>query len=209
MDFSRWRSNETRAIRGHATYITSKLCYSKDRYCGHPCQCGIHNFGNGEIAVLHHHADSSYENREDIRHGWDSRGYKSRCKILLQRSLDHGKSWNGENDVVVWDYDRPLEAHRKVLWRCDDPTEPRAEYRSNQSGFGDLLRASDDRQEKMRMVIPTMECLVWRSGDRGQTWERSPCSRIKPPLGYSYVHVDCYPPVRVRRRHRAGAGDGG
>ena len=27
----------------------SKLCYSKDRYCGHPRQCGIYNFGNGEI----------------------------------------------------------------------------------------------------------------------------------------------------------------
>ena len=38
----------------------SKLCYSKDRYCGHPRQCGIYNFGNGEIVVMHHRAQSTY-----------------------------------------------------------------------------------------------------------------------------------------------------
>ena len=46
----------------------TKLCYSKERYCGHPRQSGIFNYGNGEIAVLHAHAPSRYEVREDISH---------------------------------------------------------------------------------------------------------------------------------------------
>ncbi len=172
-----------------------KLCYSKDRYCGHPRQCGIYNFGSGEIAVLHHHADCSYENREDVRHGWDSRGYKSRCKILLQRSLDHGATWEKENEVVVWDYDRPLEAHRKVLWKCDDPGEVREEIdlisADSAIYFGRPMTGRENEDGE-----PTMECLAWRSGDRGRTWETSPASRINPPLGYSYVHADCYPVAR-------------
>ena len=69
----------------------SKLCYSKDRYCGHPRQCGIYNFGNGEIAVMHHHARSTYRTLDDIRHGWDDIGYKRRCQIVLQRSRDYGR----------------------------------------------------------------------------------------------------------------------
>ena len=29
------------------------LCYSKQRYCGHPRLSGIFNYGGGELAVLH------------------------------------------------------------------------------------------------------------------------------------------------------------
>jgi hypothetical protein len=70
-----------------------KLCYSKDTYCGHPRQSGIFNYGNGEIAVLHAHAPSRYETVEDISHSFTT-GYASRAKILLQRSLDHGETWD-------------------------------------------------------------------------------------------------------------------
>lgn len=172
-----------------------KLCYSKDRYCGHPRQCGIYNFGDGELAVLHHHAQSSYKNREDIRHGWDQQGYKSRCQILLQRSLDHGETWKDENNVVVWDYQKPLEAHRELLWKCDDHEMPRAhiDLTSQDSAiyFGRPMTGKENEDD-----VPTMECLGWRSGDRGRTWEEFPSSRITPPLGYSYVHADCYPPAK-------------
>ena len=56
-----------------------KLCYSKDRYCGHPHQSGIFNYGNGEIAVLHSHASSRYEVRDDIDHSFTT-GYARPCK---------------------------------------------------------------------------------------------------------------------------------
>ena len=44
-----------------------KLCYSTDTYCGHPRQCPIYNYGNGEIVVIHHHAPATYQTRESIR----------------------------------------------------------------------------------------------------------------------------------------------
>ena len=96
-----------------------KLCYSKDTYCGHPRQCPIHNYGNGEIVVIHHHAPATYQTRENIRHG--HAGYKGRAKILLQRSLDHGQTWLHENDVAIWDDSRPLEEKRAILWQADEP----------------------------------------------------------------------------------------
>ena len=45
-----------------------KLCYGKGRYCGHPRQLPIRNFGGGEIAVSHFHAPATYKTREDISH---------------------------------------------------------------------------------------------------------------------------------------------
>ena len=98
----------------------TKVCYSKDRYCGHPRQSGIFNYGNGEIAVLHSHAPSGYQVRDDISHSFTT-GYASRAKILLQRSLDSGETWLRENDVVVWDESRPLEEKRAILYRADEP----------------------------------------------------------------------------------------
>ena len=52
----------------------TKLCYSKERYCGHPRQSGIFNYGNGELAVLHSHAPSRYEVLTDISHSFTN-GY--------------------------------------------------------------------------------------------------------------------------------------
>ena len=99
-----------------------KLCYSKDTYCGHPRQCPIYNYGDGEIVVIHHHAPAAYQTREDIRHG--QTGYKGRAQILLQRSYDHGQTWSHENDVVIWDDSRPLEEKRAILWQADEPGSP-------------------------------------------------------------------------------------
>ena len=92
----------------------TKVCYSKERYWGHPRQSGIFNYGNGEIAVLHSHASSRYQVLHDIDHSF-TKGYASRAKILLQRSVDHGETWPRENDMVVWDESRPIEEKRAIL----------------------------------------------------------------------------------------------
>ncbi len=47
------------------TDIHHSMCYSKDRYCGHPRQLPARNFGNGEIAVSHFHAPTEYRT-----HAW-------------------------------------------------------------------------------------------------------------------------------------------
>ncbi len=75
-----------------------KRCYSKEAYCGHPRQCPIYNYGDGEIVVIHHHGPAAYQTWENIRHG--QTGYKGRAKILLQRSYDHGQTWLGENNIT-------------------------------------------------------------------------------------------------------------
>ena len=166
----------------------SKLCYSKDRYCGHPRQCGIYNFGNGEIAVMHHRARSTYRTLNDIRHGWDDIGYKRRCQIVLQRSLDHARTWPSESDVVVWNYNRPWEELRELLWRADDLSLPRETIDLSSPNaviyFGRALTGRKNKEGE-----GTFECFAWRSGDRGHTWEQVP-TRVSPPTGMNYVHID-------------------
>ena len=38
-----------------------KLHGDRTAYCGHPRQCGLFNFGKGELVVLHNHAPCGYE----------------------------------------------------------------------------------------------------------------------------------------------------
>src|SRR5947207_15425320 len=84
-----------------------KLHGDKTTYCGHPRQGGIFYFGGGEIAVLHNHAPCAYRVRSDVQH--DFGGYHSRSALLLQRSLDAGRTWPAEQEVVVANEAAPLE----------------------------------------------------------------------------------------------------
>ncbi len=163
-----------------------KLCYSKDTYCGHPRQCPIYNYGNGEIVVIHHHAPATYQTRESIQHG--QTGYKGRAQILLQRSRDHGETWPRGNDVAIWDDSRPLEEKRAILWRADEPgvTREQIDLASPDAAiyFARPLTGREDTNGQ-----PTLECFAFRSADRGQTWETVP-TRVSPPPALKYVHVD-------------------
>ena len=169
-----------------------KLCYSKDRYCGHPRQSPIRNFGNGEIAVAHFHAPATYETRENIGHGHHN--YMGRSQVLFQRSLDHGETWLPENDVVIWDHARPLDERRAILHRADEPgivregidlTSPDAVV-----AFPRHATGPDDPEGR-----PSLECFAVRSGDRGRTWETVP-TRLSPPPGFNFVSVDGDAPIQ-------------
>ena len=181
-----------------------KLCYSKDRYCGHPRQSGIYNYGNGEIAVLHSHAPSRYQVVADIDHSFTT-GYASRAKILLQRSLDHGETWPRENDVVVWDESRPLEEKRLILYRADEPgvareqidlTSPDAAVYFTRTATGRvIIEGESDLDGKYSADgRPSLECFAFRSGDRGRTWETVP-TRVTNPNG-GPVYRDAHPLVQ-------------
>jgi hypothetical protein len=170
----------------------TKLCYDKARMCAHPRQCPMGNFGSGEIVVLHHHAPCAYETPEDVSHG--PFGYKGRAKILLQRSLDHGETWPHCNDVVVWDDSLPLEEKRSLLWKADDPDAARDEI--DLSGPDSMVyfpRPATGPEDDSGRAGP--ECFAFRSGDRGRSWDAVP-TRVSPPPGYNYVHVDGYAPVK-------------
>jgi len=90
-----------------------KLHGDPNTYCGHPRQCGLFNFGRGEIVVMHNHAPSMYQVRRDIQH--DFAGYHSRSVVLLQRSTDGGRSWPGENEVEVWNEAASQDEREKFL----------------------------------------------------------------------------------------------
>ena len=72
--------------------VHSRVCGGPDTYCGHPYQDGMFDFGGGEIAVLHKHAPCDYSSLESIGHAESH----SRAKIVMQRSLDGGRTWSDE-----------------------------------------------------------------------------------------------------------------
>ena len=169
-----------------------KLCYSKDRYCGHPRQSGIFNYGNGEIAVLHSHAPSRYQVVADIDHSFTT-GYASRATILLQRSLDGGETWPTENDVVVWDESRSLEEKRAILHRADEPGVAREQIDlTSPDAAVYFTRAATGPSEANWTRI--LECFAFRSGDRGRTWEMVPTRGNHPNGGR--VSRDAHPLVQ-------------
>ena len=167
----------------------NRLCYSPDRMCAHPRQCPIHNYGSGEITVIHHHAPCAYRTQADIQHG--QFGYKGRAKILLQRSFDHGQTWPTEHEVVIWDDSRPLEEKRAILSQADnnDLSQEAIDLNSPDTSVYFARPATGPEGADGR---PGLECYAFRSGDRGHTWESIP-TRVSPPAGMNYVHIDGAP----------------
>ncbi|MAE29020.1 MAG: hypothetical protein CMJ87_08610 [Planctomycetes bacterium] len=166
-----------------------KLCYGKDRYCGHPRQLPFRNFGGGELVVAHFHAPATYQTRDTITHGLGH--YMGRASVLLQRSYDSGETWLPENEGVVWDHSRPLAERLEVLHRADVPAIGREviDLTSPDAlvyfGRHAISPASGDGE-------PTLECFAFRSGDRGHTWETVP-TRVSPPPGFNFASIDSAP----------------
>ena len=169
-----------------------KVCYSKNRYCGHPRQSPVRNYGNGEIAVAHFHSPATYETRQNIGHGHHN--YMGRSQVLLQRSLDHGETWLPENEVVIWDHARPLAERRAILHRADEPSVEREEIdlTSPDAMVAFPRHATGPADPEGR---PSLECFVVRSADRGRTWETVP-TRMSPPPGFNFVSVDGAAPIQ-------------
>lgn len=156
-----------------------KLHGDRTTYCGHPRQCGIFNFGHGEIAVGHNHAPCAYQKPSDVQH--DFNGYHSRSVLLLQRSMDHGRTWPGENEVDVWNEAAPIEERRKFL--LSSFTTPRESI--------DLARPESIVLFPRTFLGPIrygayeMISFALRSRDKGRTWEKVPTILVPPPGCYS------------------------
>lgn len=165
-----------------------RLCYSRERYCGHPRQGGLLHFNGDEIAVLHHHAPSAYHESADVRH--DFGGYHSRSVVLLQRSVDGGHTWPADQEVVVYDESAPIAARRDFLGQQGRP-RARISLGSPDSAifFGRTYAGPENESGR-----PAMVCFAIRSADRGRTWEQVP-TVITPPAGRRYVHKDNHPLV--------------
>ncbi len=182
-----------RAVPSIADLRHTRLCYRQDHYCGHPRQLPFRNHGNGEIVVGHYHAPSRYATRDDVSHS-STTGYFSRAKMLLQRTLNHGETWRPEDEVVIGDNSRSLAERRAIMRRADDPEVARETIDITgpdaMVSFARQVTGPEDDREQA-----TFECLAFRSGDRGRTWETVP-TRVAPPPGYSYIAIDGAAPTR-------------
>ena len=167
----------------------TKVCYSKETYCGHPSQSGIHNFGNGEIAVIHNHASCVYGEVEDVSHGV----YFREGVFLLQRSYDHGETWRREDDIVLWNNGWPEEKKKAIHESAVEPGVQREEIDLGSEDAITFFKRSGSEGVDSRGNM-NHETHVFRSADRGHSWEEVP-TRLAPPQGYSSVLVDGYPPV--------------
>ena len=146
----------------------SRVCGGPDTYCGHPYQDGMFDFGGGEIAVLHKHAPCDYASLGSIGHA----ECHSRAKIVMQRSLDGGETWQ-PGHRVLWDESAPLEERMAFL----RSTGSRAEIdlsRSDSAIFFARTRLHDEMSES------NMQTFAIRSSDCGHTWEEHPI--VVPPL---------------------------
>ena len=168
-----------------------KVCYSKQTYCGHPSQSGLHNFGNGEIALMHNHAICAYGDEEDVSHGF----YFREGAFLLQRTFDHGETWKREDDQVVWDNAWSEEEKKGIHAEALKPGVERDEIDLSRSGCDHLLQNARKPRGRDSRGNENVETFAFRSADRGHTWEKVP-TRIPMPNGFSSVLVDAYPPVQ-------------
>ena len=166
----------------------TKLCYDRRTYCGHPRQGIFRYFGDGELIVGHNHAPCDYEVPADVRH--DLGGYHSRAKLLLQRSLDGGRTWPPEDEVVVYDETQSTEAKRQFL-TGGGKRRPRCDMFSPESVFFfGRTYLPEDRGGVAR-------CFALRSADKGRTWENTPTIVRHPDGDGLRVHKDCHPVLRM------------
>ena len=166
--------------------VHSRICGGPDTYCGHPYQDGMFDFGGGEIAVLHKHAPCDYSSLESIGHAESH----SRARIVMQRSLDGGETWE-PGHKVLWDESAPLEERMAFL----QSTGPRAEIdlsHRDSAIFFARTRLHDEMSESK------MQTFAIRSADRGHSWEENPI--VMPPL-----HVtDPFSPMATRALYKDG-----
>ncbi len=170
-----------------------KLCGSKQTYCGHPRQCGIYNFGGGEIAVVHHHAPNQYEVPSDVLHS-PPRGYQARSVRLLQRSVDGGETWPQENNVVIFDESAPIEERRERIFGAQDKPRERMDMSRDDAIFNWVKSWVGPEDE---WGIPKLIPFVLRSIDKGYTWEHTPTVVQHPFNRDMGLLADNHPVVRM------------
>ena len=178
-----------------------KVCYNKQTYCGHPSQCGLHNFGGGEIAMIHNHGSCAYEDAEDVSHG----SYFLDGAVLLQRSFDHGATWKQNDSQVIWDNAWSDKKKKKIHDQATKPSIEREEIDlSSPDAIVFFKRSKTGGLDSQGNE--NIETFAFRSADRGHIWEKVP-TRFSTPPGFSSVLVDGYPPVQFPDRTQAVVAD--
>ena len=168
----------------------TRVCYSKERFCAHTSQYVIRNFGNGEIVVMHCHAPCTYADRLSLDHG----EYLKRGVFLLQRSLDHGETWDREHDVAVWDNTMSDREKMAIYSRADEPGVVREEIDLTSPDSLVFFKRSPLVEGDDPSGRPIYGVYAFRSADRGRNWEEVP-TRVQPPPPFKSLLLDAMPPI--------------
>ena len=100
-----------------------------------------------------------------------------------------------EQEVVIWDDSLPLEEKRAILRQADDPTLPREEIDLSSPDSSVYFRPSGDRSGAERTAVRHWRATPFGRVTGGTRWETVP-TRINPPSGLNYVHIDGGPWVQ-------------
>ncbi len=157
--------------------------YDKKAYSGHPQQAVFAYYGNGEIVIGYNRAPCNYAKESDVRHG--PGGYHGRAEVVLRRSLDYGKTWPKEQEVLIYR-------------ECDPPARKRAFlFQPNASRDQIDMFSPDSLFFFARTWLPDLKgklvCAGMRSADRGRTWEKVPTIVPNPLIKYGDVLESCHP----------------
>jgi hypothetical protein len=109
--------------------------------------------------------------------------------MLLQRSLDGGKTWPEDQSVVVYDETMPAEKKRQFLYPNEARREPYDMFRPESVFFFGRTYLPERRGVTV--------CFALRSPDQGRTWERVPTIVRHPQGERLWVHKDCHPVLRM------------
>ena len=147
--------------------------------------------------MLHKHAPCDYASGPNVSHGV----VHSRAKVVMQRSLDGGETWQ-EGHSPVWDETAPIE-RRMAFLRSEGP-RPEIGLSSSDSAiyFGRTRLHAEENETNM-------ETFAIRSTDRGHTWEKHPTvisspSRLPASRG-EHLCKNGVPPVRLADGYYVGA----
>ena len=123
------------------------IYHNPAHYSAHPRQCPFKYLGNDEVilgftrATTVQGGDVTYQDENDVRHGFYKGGYKSRGEILIRRSTDGGRTWPEENDVVVYEHRMPMDQKRAFIFQ-----EGVDRIKSKTIALGDLANQLTDKQ---------------------------------------------------------------
>ena len=177
------------------------IFHDPSQYSAHPRQCPFKYLGGGEVIMGFTRATTvkggdSYEDPNDVRHGFVEGEYKSRGVVVIRRSTDGGTTWPDEEESIVYESRMPMDKKRAFLTSAGSE---RAKFNmfSPESlfYFGRAYLPESEKETavgQMRLV-----CFAIRSQDKGKTWETVP-SIIKHPFSEDgTVHKDAYPVIRM------------
>ncbi|MBN2295893.1 MAG: exo-alpha-sialidase [Pirellulales bacterium] len=161
--------------------------YDKSRMAAHPQQGVFRYYGNGEIVVGYNRAPCKYEQETDVSHG--PSGYHGRAEVVLRRSLDYGRTWPEDQEVIIYRESDPPAKKRAFLFQPDAKRE-QIDMFSPDSLF--FFTRSWLPELKGKMV-----CACMRSADRGRTWEKAPTVIPNPLIKNGDMLKSSYPVLRM------------